>query len=162
MNPGTNGEQIVVRTNNILTNLNSSWFLGVPNNATGPVTFTIHAVVTTNGMLISALPLDPIEMLPTGGGGATMGPTLTWPSVVGETYEVQESPNLLPGSWVTIATIVATGTTTTFTDPTPISAPRPFPRNITGLSRSPEPRLLPPKLTSGDKGLCIPPGIRLD
>lgn len=42
--------------------------------------------------------------------------TLTWPSVSGATYTVQRSETLASGSWDTIATITATGASTTWTD----------------------------------------------
>lgn len=114
-NPGTNNEQIVIRTNDVGTNLLGNWYLGVPNRETFNVNYTIRASVSTNGML---LPLDPISvgvLLPP--PGTPQGPTLTWTSVLGESYEIQTSTDLI--NWVTIATVVATGDTMTYTDPTP-------------------------------------------
>ena len=49
-NLGTNGEQIVLRTNLLGTNINAQWFLGVPNNEITNVSYTIRAVVSTNGI----------------------------------------------------------------------------------------------------------------
>ncbi len=120
-NPGTNREEIVIRTNTPAPggSINGIWFLGVPNNDTNNVTYTIRAVVATNGMLISGVPISTGVTPPA--PGAPNGPTLTWPTVTGEMYEVQETPTLVPTAWVTIATITATGPTTTFTDPTPIT-----------------------------------------
>ncbi|MDB6067815.1 MAG: Peptidase and in kexin sedolisin [Pedosphaera sp.] len=122
---GTNNEQIVIRTN-LGTNINGSWFLGVPNNDSSNVTYTIRAVVSTNGLLISGVPIGIGVTLP--GPGATTGPTLTWPSVDGETYLVQESSNLV--TWTTIATVTGFGQITSYTDPTPISVPVLFYRVI--------------------------------
>ena len=120
-NPGTNREEIVIRTNtpDLGGSVNGTWFLGVPNNDTSNVTFTIRAVVATNGMLISGVPINTGVTAP--GPGSTNGPTLTWPTVPGEMYEVQETPTLFPTAWVTIVTITATGPTTIFTIPTPVT-----------------------------------------
>ncbi len=116
-NPGTNAEQIVIRTNILGTNINGQWFLGVPNNDPTTVTYTIRAVVSTNGLLISAIPIQ-LGLVPEPLNGS-VGPTLTWPAVEGETYEVQQSTDLI--HWITIATLVASGPTLTFTDPVPVS-----------------------------------------
>ncbi|MDB6109487.1 MAG: Peptidase and in kexin sedolisin [Pedosphaera sp.] len=116
--PGTNFEQIVVRTNIIGTNINAEWFLGVPNKDVTTVTYTIRAVVSTNGMLISGIPITIGLTLPPAGG--TNGPTLTWPGVAGESYEIQSSTDLV--SWTVLSTIIsAPGSTITFTDPNPIT-----------------------------------------
>jgi len=91
--PGTNDEQIVVRTNATLgvyttTNLNDIWYLGVPNNDNTSNTFTIRAVVDTNDLLISDVPFT-ISVT-----GSTNGPVLTWPTVAGQTYEILSSSNV--------------------------------------------------------------------
>jgi len=41
--PGTNSELIYIPTNGVLTNLNAQWYLGVPNNDPGLITYTILA-----------------------------------------------------------------------------------------------------------------------
>jgi hypothetical protein len=110
-------EQIVIRTNVLGTNINAQWFLGVPNNETRNVTYTIRAVVSTNGLLISALPFS-LGITPATPGSGT-GPILTWTSVNGETYQVQVSTDLI--TWTVLATIAGTGETTIFIDPTPIT-----------------------------------------
>jgi len=104
VNPGTNNEQIVIRTNQSQftgTNLNNIYYLGVPNNETTNVTFTIHAVVATNGMLISAIPIN------VGVSLSTNGLTFTWPTVSGETYQVQDTTDLgaNPIVWNVLATV---------------------------------------------------------
>jgi hypothetical protein len=116
-NTGTNGEQIVIRTNVLGTDINGDWFLGVPNNALSNVSYTIRAVVATNGILESGVPPEPVVVLP--GGGGTNGPTLSWPTVEGELYEVQVSSDLV--TWVTVATITGTGGVVSWTDLTPIA-----------------------------------------
>src|SRR6185312_15979883 len=47
--PGNNAEIIFIRTNkSSTTNLNADWYLGVPNNETNPISFTILAEIETN------------------------------------------------------------------------------------------------------------------
>jgi hypothetical protein len=123
LNPGTNREIIVLRTNQLGTNINGTWYLGVPNNDSSNVTFTIHAVVETNGLLISKVPIR-VGVTVTNVTG-TNYLTFTWPTIPGETYEVQDSTDLT--TWTTIAVITATGPTISYTDPRPInSAPQRF------------------------------------
>jgi hypothetical protein len=121
-NSGTNDEQIVIRTNTTgPANLNGFWFLGAPDQASSNVTYTIHAVVTdTNGLLVSALPIQPVVTLPVGGG---VGPTLTWNAVTGECYDVYSSPDLINWTLLPIfpMPISAGGPTIAVTDPTPIT-----------------------------------------
>jgi len=45
--------------------------------------------------------------------------TLTWPSVAGLTFVIQRTTTL--GAWENVATVVATGTTSVWTDPAPLS-----------------------------------------
>jgi hypothetical protein len=119
-NPGTNSQQIVIRTNLLGTNINDNWFLSVPDLAPSNVTYTIRAVVATNGMLISGIPISVTETLPP---NSTNGPILSWPSVLGESYEVLATTNLaLPTSnWTVIATITnAPAPLTTFTSTNPV------------------------------------------
>jgi hypothetical protein len=123
LNPGTNRELVVIRTNLLGTNINGTWYLGVPNNDSSNVTFTIHAVEETNGMLISKIPIT-VSVSFTG-SFASNGLTFTWPSVPGETYEVEDTTDFT--TWTPIALITATGPTVSYTDPRPInSAPQRF------------------------------------
>src|SRR6202044_2609842 len=46
--PGTLPEFIQVRTNSALTNLNATYYLGVPNNTTNLIYYTIIAEIDTN------------------------------------------------------------------------------------------------------------------
>ncbi len=114
-NPGTNYEQIVLRTNAGLPNINAvSWFLGVPNKTAGQITYTIRAVLPTNGILVSGMPINTGVSRP---GGATK---LTWgPTIGGEMYEVRTNANLGSTNWGPLADIQAVGTSINFTDPTP-------------------------------------------
>ena len=106
-NPGTNDEQIVVRTNGTLngvitTNLNDTWYLGVPNESSSNITFTIYAVVSTNGLLTNGFPTT-IGIH----NGGTNGLTFTWPTIAGQTYEIQSTTNFLPTNtvWLPVVTI---------------------------------------------------------
>lgn len=52
--------------------------------------------------------------------GAWSGSTITWPATAGTTFTVQRSTTMLDElSWGDVATVVATGTTGTWTDPAP-------------------------------------------
>ncbi len=46
--PGNAPELIYIRTNSVQTNLVAQWYLGVPNNETNRITYTIVAVMDTN------------------------------------------------------------------------------------------------------------------
>jgi subtilisin-like proprotein convertase family protein len=48
--PGTVPEFIQIRTNSALTNLAATWYLGVPNQTTNTISFTIIAVIDTNNV----------------------------------------------------------------------------------------------------------------
>jgi hypothetical protein len=109
---GTNYEQIVIRTNVALPDINATWYLGVPNNDPTNVTYTIRAVVSTNGLLISALPLTLMVSLI-----GTNGPLLMWNAVDGEHYDVQISTNLI--NWSLYTNLTAFGRKVTWIDPTP-------------------------------------------
>ena len=47
-NPGRTDELIDIRTNSTLTNLAANWYLGVPDNETNSITYTILAEIDTN------------------------------------------------------------------------------------------------------------------
>ncbi len=68
--PGTIPEYIQVQTNSTLTNLAAIWFLGVPNNETNPINFTIIAEIETNGVF-PAFPGAQGAGAGTSGGGGT-------------------------------------------------------------------------------------------
>ncbi|HEX4264762.1 MAG TPA: LamG-like jellyroll fold domain-containing protein [Verrucomicrobiae bacterium] len=116
-NSGTNYEQIVIRTNTGPANLNAiSWFLGVPNRGSSPISYVIRAALPTNGLLISGLPFNTAASRP---GGSNV--QLTWgPTVVGEKYEVRTNSNFASTNWVAMTDIVVVGTSAAFTDPTPV------------------------------------------
>jgi hypothetical protein len=116
-NPGTNNEQIVIRTNILGTDINGDWYLGVPNNTGSNVTYTIRAVVSTNGILNPGGPIN-IGVTPPKNPFID-GPTITFQAIDGEWYEIQVSSDLV--TWVTVATVQATGGTVSYTDPTPMA-----------------------------------------
>lgn len=115
--PSTNYQQIVLRTNTTgPANLNAiSWYLGVPNTNSGPITYTIRAVLPTNGMLISGLPIG-TTVSQTGGTNIQ----LSWnPTISGEIYEVRTNGNLTSPNWGALTDITASGTSLTFTNTIP-------------------------------------------
>jgi subtilisin-like proprotein convertase family protein len=117
-NLGTNFERIVLRTNAGLPDINGTWFLGVPNNDPSNVTYTIRAVVATNGVLNSIIPIN-ITVAVAGGTNIS----LTWgPTIDGETYEVQTNINLATTNWGAVTDIVANGGSINFVDPNPVGS----------------------------------------
>ena len=67
--PGTIPEYILIQTNSALTNLNATWFLGVPNYETNPINFTIIAEIETNGVFPAFPGAQGAGAGTTGGGG---------------------------------------------------------------------------------------------
>jgi len=114
-NTSTNYEQIVIRTNGLTPNINAiSWFLGVPNQSSNPINYTIRAVLPTNGLLISGLPFSTAGTRP---GGSNV--LLSWgPTVNGEKYEIRTNSSLTTTNWGALTDIIATGTAMTFIDST--------------------------------------------
>ncbi len=47
------------------------------------------------------------------------GSSLTWPAAAGLSFTVQRSTSLAPGAWANVATVLATGSTASWTDPAP-------------------------------------------
>ena len=68
--PGNNAEVIFIHTNSAMTNLVADWYLGVPNNETNPISFTILAQIDTNG--IAAFPTAEGSGASTRGGGGVL------------------------------------------------------------------------------------------
>jgi subtilisin-like proprotein convertase family protein len=77
-------EQIVVRSTPDLADIRGNWYLGVFNNEATNVAYTLHAVVRTNGMLVSAQPLV-VTQTPLPSGQIL----LQWNSVIGEFYAIK-------------------------------------------------------------------------
>ncbi len=115
---GTNSEQIVIRSNQFVSagGIGGTWYLGAPNNELTNVFYTIRAVVATNGLLISDVPIHIGLTYP----GGTNGIRLTWTSVDGETYNVQTNADLTTTNWGVLSTVTGAPYSTTFQDPNPI------------------------------------------
>jgi hypothetical protein len=106
---GLTPEQIVIRRSFEVPDLRGNWYLGVYNNETNNLSYTIRAVTPdTNGVLVSAQPLafTYSSLAP------RSGVLVQWHAVVGETYLVQYSPDNT--NWTTEATVVATTPFPTF------------------------------------------------
>jgi hypothetical protein len=115
--PSMNYQQIVLRTNSV-PNLNATfWYLAVSNMNSSPVTYTIRAVLQTNGILVSGLPIG-TKVSQSGNTNIQ----LAWsPTVNGESYAVLTNTNLASSNWVALATNMASGTSMTFTNQIPAS-----------------------------------------
>lgn len=115
---GTTPEQIVLRRSFDVPDLRGHWYLGVYNLESTNVAYTIRAAVTTNDLLISALPIvvtnSVIKQTP---GGIL----LQWNAVEGESYEIEFTPSLFPTTWSVIGRMLATTTCATFLAPLPPS-----------------------------------------
>jgi hypothetical protein len=110
--------QIVVRTNDFFPTLNGNWYLAVENTQNTNLTFTIRAVVSTNGILPSGLPLSIVVGL---APPPDIGLQFNWYGVLGEKYVIETSPDLV--TWTVLDTIVAYSGIITYTDPTGGSLP---------------------------------------
>jgi subtilisin-like proprotein convertase family protein len=87
---GLEPEQIVVRRSFDVPDLRGNWYLGVYNNLSTKVAYTVRAALPLNGMLISAVPLQQtLSPLP-----PPRGRLLQWNSVVGEYYLVESVTDL--------------------------------------------------------------------
>jgi subtilisin-like proprotein convertase family protein len=113
--------QIVIRTSIFYPSINGAWYLGVDNVANTNLSFTIRAVVSTNGILPSGLPLV-IGVSPA--APPETGLTFTWYTVIGEKYVIETSTDLV--NWTLLATITASTKTSVFNDPDGGSQPMLF------------------------------------
>jgi len=105
--------QIVIRTNLGIPSINGRWYLAVDNLQNTNLTFTIRATVTsTNGMLISGIPLT-VNYTP--GAPPFTSVDMEWYSIVGETYAIETSTDLV--TWNLRATVIATDILTAYSDP---------------------------------------------
>ncbi|MGD0413265.1 MAG: S8 family serine peptidase, partial [Verrucomicrobiota bacterium] len=90
-NPGTNLQLITIATNALLPSLYyTTWYLGVPNNTAGPVSFLIAATALTTPPP-SNFPAVRLMGMSLGAGGFT----LRWSAVPGARYEVDLSSDLI-------------------------------------------------------------------
>jgi subtilisin-like proprotein convertase family protein len=110
--PGLTPEQIVVRTNADIPDLRGHWYLGVYNNETNNVAYTLRAVLPSpDGLLLSAQPLR----LSISALNPPHGLLLSWNSVEGEPYFVQYTASIAaPVTWTNLGVVVATTPLTTF------------------------------------------------
>jgi hypothetical protein len=111
-NAGTNDEEILVTTNSdpvVLTP--GMWFLGVFNNDTTNVTYTILA--TENILTPTNPPGTNVDIIDV--DWTTNSLCLTWNSEIGSTYWVEGKPSVIDTNWNVVSPfIVATNTTTQY------------------------------------------------
>lgn len=102
---GNGPEQIVLRTNSAMPDLRRRYFLGVYNNETVPVGYTIRATTpNANGFLISGQPIRSSFV-----AMSTVRALLSWNSVAGEEYTVQFANTIeSPIPWTTLFKVRAT------------------------------------------------------
>jgi len=107
----------VLRTSPELADLRGNWYLGVYNNETTNVSYTIRAAVGAGGLLLSGqLPQAKLSPMP-----PPHGRLFQWNAVEGEYYIIEFSPTLAPPAWVIVnnGLIRATTPLATFEVPLP-------------------------------------------
>jgi hypothetical protein len=107
---GTNWEQIVVRASSDVPDLTGNWYVGVYNNEATNVSYTLRAIVSSNGLLQSIQEPPAPTVTPLAAG---QGFLVSWYSVEGEYYEVQfaAGPNvgqIVPGGLIRATTPLTT------------------------------------------------------
>ena len=115
---GTTPQQIVLRTDAgqpasvFVPDLRGHWYLGIYNNGTNKLTYTIRATLPDSDLLLSSgqpLRMSLSLMAP------PHGVLLNWNSVVGERYFVQFTPSIAaPITWTNLGLVVASTPLTTF------------------------------------------------
>jgi subtilisin-like proprotein convertase family protein len=113
---GTTPEQVVRRKSFDEPDLRGTWYLGVYNNETNRLSYTLRA--STNDltrMLKSGQPLN-VSILSIRG----LGPLIGWNAIEGENYQVQFANTLLqPIPWKKLVTVEATTPFATYQVPVP-------------------------------------------
>jgi subtilisin-like proprotein convertase family protein len=84
-NPGRSPELITVYTNNVLTNLVADWYLGVPNHELTNISYTIVAMIDTNGYFPAFPGAEGT------GGGAFGGGRLGYSNTVYHVFNLNDS-----------------------------------------------------------------------
>jgi hypothetical protein len=124
-NPGSHGEQIVLRTTDHPKSLKSGrWFVSVKNNGPGNAMYQVKAWQHN----ASGLPLYLNAVAPQGNQVC-----LNWNSLPGASYVVQGAASVLPGSWIDLSgTLYTSNTTGSFC--LPLDGSRQFFRIMEGVS----------------------------
>ena len=111
---GTNPEQIVARISPALADFRGNWYLGVYNNESSNLGYTIRAAVRgTNGLLLSAIGGATNVVQSTSVPWPSGGNLISWYGVVGEAYKVDR---IVGATTNPIATVVATTPCPTYLD----------------------------------------------
>jgi subtilisin-like proprotein convertase family protein len=114
--------QIVLRTaTGDPGSLLGDWYLEIVGDPTQDLTFTIRAATASNGLLTSGRPLGLSirAAIP-----PATGWQFNWNSVDGERYVIESSSDL--STWNLVTTITASGSVSSFTDPSPVVQPALF------------------------------------
>jgi hypothetical protein len=114
--------RIVLRTNTgAPPDLTGDWFLRVVPEMDGDLSFTVRAVLSANGILVSEAPFQ-FNLAPLQPPGS--GFDLTWSTIPGERYRILRSTDLI--TWTQLDIITATTSSTSFQDLAPPSEPNVF------------------------------------
>ncbi len=111
---GMNPEQIVLRRSFDVPDLRGNWYLGIYNNESTNVAYTLRAVVSSGGMLLSAqalvysfTPLAP----------PLAGLLMQWNSIIGEYYAIESAPLAGTTNWIAHDIVQATTPLSTYVVP---------------------------------------------
>jgi hypothetical protein len=123
VNAGLSIEQIVARDTDpgLGGTLNGDWYLGVFNQETVPVTFTVRASLPVNGMLISG---NPVQLRIRPAPPPQTGLEFSWNTVEGETYLLETSTELQ--NWSLVQEVDAPGISYTILEPNLMIEPSRF------------------------------------
>jgi len=113
-NTGLLPQVVTVVTSADFPSLNGTWYLGVPNNQPGGVSFSIYAATNIPAAFSSPAVVFAALSAPS----LTNGFTMSWQSALGGSYEVDLTTNL--ANWTKATNFTATKTVSTYTDQTPI------------------------------------------
>jgi subtilisin-like proprotein convertase family protein len=108
--PGTESELVVLRSGTNTASLARDWYLRVTLPTTNSLTFRVRVSIQSGGILIIGAPLVLKPVL----GADGLIAAVTWDSIPGETYRLDEAPDFVPPiQWTPISTNVASGVTLT-------------------------------------------------
>ena len=110
--PQAVSQSVTIFTNSALPAIaNSTWYVAVPNNTANLANFTISAITLTGAPGFTTPAISSLRV-------ANNQFSLNWAALPNAHYQVNVSSDLL--HWTNVATITNSGTTGSYTDPSPV------------------------------------------